>query len=426
MLILYKFFCLLNYPLWLFALSVRRQKRKEHHERYREKLGYYSQKRPKKEVIWINSLGLGETLSLTYFLEQLSKKFPDKTLLLTSSTLQSQIALESIPLRKNIVHQFAPVDNYNVLKRFFNHWNPKMAVFSELDIWPLRVSEVKKRKIPLLLINSRMDERKKRSRKWLGKSFSKTLKEFDHIFLQDEVSRAHFIEFGIDERKISVHGPLKSAGTIFPDTSVTEKKLKKLFSGKLIWTAASLHETEEYEILEAYKLAKHNLPNLVLVMIPRLICLSNNTIRKSKKYSDFVTLRNKKDDMPNVKTEIIVVNRVGELGLWYKLAFLSFIGNSLDYRAIKTGKNPYEALQAKTVVIHGPKMLEPGYEKLPSLGISDVVYDRHDICKAIAKYAHFENTLSKINEGTDLLARNKNMIGVIINDLISVYKKRGP
>ena len=50
-----------------------------------------------------------------------------------------------------------------------------MALFSELDIWLLRVSEVKKRNIPLLLINSRMNERKKRARKWLGTSFSETV-----------------------------------------------------------------------------------------------------------------------------------------------------------------------------------------------------------------------------------------------------------
>ena len=167
--------------------------------------------------------GIGETLSLTYFLEQLSIKFPDKTLLLTSHTLQSQMALENIPLRSNIVHQFAPIDNYRALKRFFDHWRPKMALFSELDIWPVRVIETKRRNIPLLLINARMNKRKKRSRKYLGTAFSEVIKLFDHFFLQDESSVSHFIGFGIDERKITVHGPLKSAGTIFPDTKSVEK-----------------------------------------------------------------------------------------------------------------------------------------------------------------------------------------------------------
>ena len=419
-------FCFLNYPIWVFVLVLRRLKGKEHKQRYREKLGYYKYNRPLNEVIWVNSLGLGETLSLTFFLKQLSKYYPDKTLLLTSSTLQSQIALENIPLGDNIVHQFAPIDNYKALKRFFDHWNPKIALFSELDIWPLRVSEVKKRKTPILLINSRMNEKKKRTRKWLGTSFSETLKAFDHIFLQDESSRSHFVDFGIDETKITVHGPLKSAGTVFPDFSNTEKKIKKILQGKLIWTAASLHHLEENEILEAYKLAKRKLPNLVLVMVPRAIESSINTKKKTKMYSDQVTLRTEKDHIPDKNTEIIVVARVGELGLWYKLSFISFIGNSLNYTEIKTGKNPYEALQAKTTVIHGPRMSEPGYEKLVSLGISDIVFDRHDICQSLVTYSYSANRIPKINNGSNLLEENKSMVKIIIEDLDSIYKKRGP
>ncbi len=422
----YKLFCFLNYPIWVFVLGLRRLKGKEHKDRYREKLGYYKYNRPQNEVIWINSLGLGETLSLTFFLEQLSKYYPDKTLLLTSSTLQSQIALEEIPLSDNIVHQFAPVDNYKVLKRFFDYWDPKIALFSELDIWPLRVSEVKKRKKPLLLINSRMNEKKRRARKWLGTSFSYTLKAFDHIFLQDESSRSHFVDFGVDETKITVHGPLKSAGTIFPDFNTTEKKIKKILQGKLIWTAASLHHREENEILEAYKLAKRKLPNLVLVIVPRAIESRINTKRKTKLYSDQVILRTEKDHMPDKDTEIIVVARVGELGLWYKLSFISFIGNSLNYKEIKTGKNPYEALQAKTTVIHGPRMLEPGYEKLVSLGISDVVFDKYDIYEALVKYSHYDNRLTKIRFGSNLIDQNKSIVKLIIKDLDAIYKKRGP
>ncbi|MFL2800085.1 MAG: glycosyltransferase N-terminal domain-containing protein [Paracoccaceae bacterium] len=115
MLILYNFFCYLNYPLWVLTLRIRRIKGKEHKTRYKEKLGICLPNYQKKNVIWVNALGLGETLSLTFFLQELAKKFDDHTILFTSSTLQSQLALEKIPLRKNIIHQFSPVDNHYAL-----------------------------------------------------------------------------------------------------------------------------------------------------------------------------------------------------------------------------------------------------------------------------------------------------------------------
>ncbi len=405
-------------------MAVRRLKGKEDKARFREKLGYYKEQRPKKDLIWINALGLGETLSLTLFLEELSKVFSDHTLLLTSSTLQSKIALENIPLSKNIIHQFAPVDNYHALENFLDYWKPEMALFSELDIWPLRTSKLKERKIPLLLINARMNKKKKISRKRLGTLFSETLKEFDHIFVQDQSSKKYFIDFGVAEDKITVNGPLKVAGTIFPDTRIIEEKLKIIFKGKLIWVAASLHDSEENEILEAYELAKSKLPNLVLIMIPRSIELSKYTVKKASRISNSILERSDYCDLPKKNTEILVINRVGELGLWYKLAFISFIGNSLNFKEIKEGKNPFEALQASSVVIHGPKMLEPGYEKLSSLGISDVVVNRYEIFSALVKYSSANHREKKIKRGLDYIKQNSVVVQKLIKYILEIYKKR--
>ena len=414
----------MNYPLWVLVLALRRIKGKEHKERYREKLGYCEYKRPKKNVIWINALGLGETLSLTIFLCELSKVFSDHIILVTSSTLQSNLALENIPLPKNIIHQFAPVDNYYVLNSFLDYWDPKMALFSELDVWPLRTSKVKERKIPLLLINTRMDEKKKASRKRLGKLFSEPLKEFDHIFLQDQSSKLYLMDFGIDEGKTTVNGPLKLAGTMFPDTTDIEKRLNIVFKDKLIWAAASLHESEENEILEAYKIAKQHLPNLVLIIIPRAIELSENTMKKALRYTKRVVKRSDFRDLPKKETAILVVNRIGELGLWYKLAFISFIGNSLSFKQIKTGKNPFEALQANSIVIHGPKMIEPGYEKPASLGISDIVENRNDIANAVIKYSVANRRKEKIKRGQDLIKANKAITQNLIAHISDIYTKK--
>ena len=68
-----------------------------------------------------------------------------------------------------------------------------------------------------------------------------------------------------------------------------------------------------------------------------------------------------KDQFPEKDTDILLVATVGEMGSFYNQSDVAFIGNSLDFERIKTGKNPFEAIQEKCVVIHGPKMLEPSY-----------------------------------------------------------------
>ena len=110
--------------------------------------------------------------------------------------------------------------------------------------------------------------------------------------------------------------------------------------------------------------------------------------------------------------------------MWYKLAFISFIGNSLNFKEIKEGKNPFEALQASSVVIHGPKMLEPGYEKLSSLGISDVVVNRYEIFSALVKYSSANHREKKIKRGLDYIKQNSVVVQKLIKYILEIYKKK--
>ncbi len=425
MLKLYKLFCLINHPLWWLVLYIRSYRGKEHRLRYKEKIGYGYKERPTGEVIWVHALGLGETLALTFFLKKLSASFKNKTILFTSSTLNSYLAFSRIKMNKNIIHQFAPIDNYLSLRRFFSHWKPSMALISEIDLWPLRVLEAKKLGIPLILFNSRMNERKKNSRNLIYKSFKEILGCFDYIYLQDEDSRKYFQYFGVSDSTIRICGPFKMAGTNVYENRLLKNKVDKLFKNKFVWIAGSIHKDEEIEILEAFKLAKKKLPNLILIIVPRLPESSNVTAKKSFSYSRNTIIRKSGIEFPKNNTDIFIVATVGELTLWYRVADIAFIGNSLNYKSIKTGKNPFEAVQAGCLVIHGPKMLEPGYSKLFEEGISEIVSDRSEICQALIKYSSLKNRKIKLKKGKNFIYGNRALVENFVSSLKEIYNKKG-
>ncbi len=426
MLEIYKLFCSVNYPLWWLILRIRSLMGKEHKKRYVEKLGRGFRERPVGDIIWVHALGLGETLSLVFFLNKLSQTFKDKTILFTTSTFNSYIAFAKLSVNKNIIHQFAPVDSQIALRRFLSFWNPRMVLISELDLWPLRSIEVKKLAIPMVLFNSRMNEKKKNDRRIIYKIFKRILSEFDHIFLQDEDSKKYFKYFGVSENKLRICGPFKTAGTdLYVDKSI-KKIMKKFFTKKLIWIAASLHPDEETVILEAFKMAKEKLSNLILIMVPRSPELSHLTEKKCSKYSENVFIRKGLNDFPETDKEIFVISTIGELGTWYDLACIAFIGNSLDFKSIKTGKNPFEAVQSGCFVIHGPKMLEPGFSTLKELGVAEEVSNKFEISGALVKYASPEKRKSKIISGKKLILKNKILVHQFIDELKVIYKKREP
>ncbi len=58
-------------------------------------------------------------------------------------------------------------------------------------------------------------------------------------------------------------------------------------------------------------------------------------------------------DPVSVQTDIYLADTMGELGLFYRLCPIAFIGGSL---AAKGGHNPFEAARLDCAVLHGPDM----------------------------------------------------------------------
>ena len=82
-------------------------------------------------------------------------------------------------------------------------------------------------------------------------------------------------------------------------------------------------------------------------------------------------------------------------------------------------------MQAKSVVIHGPKMLEPGYGKLSELGIADTINDRLDIHQALVKYSVSSEREPKIRAGINLINLNNKIVHKLVSDIYSIGKKKG-
>ena len=201
------------------------------------------------------------------------------------------------------------------------------------------------------------------------------------------------------------------------------EKLKSWSDGKLVWIAASIHEDEEAEILEAFIKAKKIIPNLILIIVPRSLDSVERIEKKLYRQSIKSVTRRLKDEFPKVDTEIMLVSTVGEMGSFYNQSDIAFIGNSLDFERIKTGKNPFEAIQEKCVVIHGPKMLEPSYAEISKLGISEIVFNKEDISKALLRYVSRTEREIKIQRGLDFLKKNRKVIEQFSMKVIHAKKK---
>ena len=136
MILLYKYICFLLIPLIKINIYYRVLKGKENKKRYYERYGISKINKPKKDLIWIHATSVGEFNSANTIIEKFYLK---NTILLTTTTL----AASDLALRKygnRIIHQFLPLDVSIWVERFINHWQPKLVIWIESDLWPNTLS----------------------------------------------------------------------------------------------------------------------------------------------------------------------------------------------------------------------------------------------------------------------------------------------
>jgi len=350
------YLCLSNFtlPIWWLVLRLRVKKGKEDPDRFVEKLGLITAERPKGKVLWFHALSLGESLALMTMLRRLGVALPNAYFLITTSTYSSAKALEKIGLPPRVIHQYLPADSRQSVNSFLNHWKPSLVAVTEFDLWPYALTQVKRRMIPLILINGRVTNRsfKKHSRRI--KFISSVLALFDQYLTQDNLSKERIIALGSPENLVQNVGPLKTAADPLPDMKEQRIVFSKALKKRKVWLAASTHLLETSILFDAHVLACKKIDNLLLIIIPRNI-IESTQIKKIAKERCLDTVLRSSGNLPDGNTQIYIADTFGEMGLWYRISTVTFIGHSMTVPGkVLTGKNPFEALALGQMVLHGP------------------------------------------------------------------------
>ena len=356
---------------------------KEDNKRFLERYGINSVKRKKGKVIWFHCSSVGELLSIVPVLEKFEKNSLINQILLTSTTLSSSKIVKKLNFKKT-VHQFFPIDNNFVMKKFINYWNPSIFFLCESEIWPNLIKIVKSKNIRLVLINGRIT--KKSFRKWKKiKNFAnQTFSKFDMCLVQNAETKKRLKILGA--RNINYLGNLKfSTSKIFKSNFLDKKTINFFKKRKILITAASTHFNEEDFIIKNHIYFKNKFKNknLVSIIVPRHIERIDQIKQEIEKHS-FRSHLHSSNKKIHPKTDFYLVNTYGELNKFYKISYMVFMGGSLIDRG---GQNPLEAAKLGCKIIHGPHVsnFKEIYAKLKTLGISKKFLDYNNGSKLIER-----------------------------------------
>lgn len=330
-------------------LRYRLKKGKEDPHRLNERFGKASCPRPNGSVAWFHGASVGEAVSLLPLLQRIRTQFPHIIPLVTTGTVTAATVMAKA-LPEGCIHQYVPLDVPAWIERFLGHWQPGIAVFVESEFWPNLILKCHARKIPLYLINAHLSEKSYDLWQRFPSVIGHLLSCFEICLAQSKTVEKHLKGLGVPSSKVHVCGNLKFAASPLPFDVNELGHLRSSFQKRPLWVAASTHAGEETVIAEAHQRIKQALPSVLTILIPRHPDRGGEIAQELAARGLQVARRSCREAIAPL-TDIYLVDTIGELGLFYRLSDVAFLGGTF---APIGGHNPIEAALLDCALIWGP------------------------------------------------------------------------
>ena len=305
--------------------------------------------------ILIHAVSLGETRSVLPLIAKLQTQYPTLPITLTNGSVRgAKQLIKDLPA--GIQHSFLPLDYPFALQKFLKRLQPKVVVIIETEIWPNLIQACHDLKIPIVLANARLKQSSMQSyAKFGGQWLCNKLNQIDTIACQFPADANHFATLGVNSDNLTIMGNLKFDIKISDILRAQVTTWQTQNSKPLIWVAASTHEHEEAQMLEAHKTLIAQNPNALLILVPRqadrfdeveqLLQTQNWVYEKRSDFENLETQQLK----PN--TQVLLANSVGEMMFWMGVSDAAFIGGSMVNFG---GHNILEPAAWQKPVLSGP------------------------------------------------------------------------
>lgn len=422
MLPLYRAATTIAAPLVHLYLTARQWRDKEDSLRIGERFGITNHSRPTGILIWLHAASIGESLSMLPLIETLLKDRPSMSILVTTGTVSSaRLMGERLPDRA--FHQYVPVDRVAYARRFLNHWRPDLALWAESEFWPNLISECHARDVPMVLVNGRVSSKSYAGWQKARGLIAQLLKDFALCFGQTQEDADRLKNLGAVQ-PLCV-GNLKFAAPPLPVDDKQFRLLSEAITDRPGWLAASTHPGEEEIIADVHRSLSEDRPNLITIIAPRHPGRGND-IAALLREREFKVSQRTKNHPITPDTEIYLADTLGELGLFYRLVDIAFMGKSFVPMG---GQNPLEALRLDCAVLHGPHMdnFRLIAEQMASAGCSMEVTDG----KMLGETLHHllsdpERVREMVGKGRDFADGQAEVIHAVAREIETILARIGP
>jgi 3-deoxy-D-manno-octulosonic-acid transferase len=385
--------------------------------RAHEKLGHATQDRQGSgPLIWLHAASVGESLSVLALITRMGLILPRAQFLITSGTATSAaLVAQRMPPRTQ--HQFAPLDAPGPLKRFLRHWQPDAAIFVESELWPQMLRRTHATGAKMALVNARLSDKSVETWRKHPKMARYLFGVFDLILTQNDAMAHKMVSMQAPSDRVARGINLKSMAGPLPVDEDALFDARAALGHRPVWVASSTHDGEENAIFQAHKALLKEIPDLCLILAPRHP-ERGDTVEELVTAAGLTCNRRSRGDAPGA--QVYLADTLGELGLWYAMSDIVFLGGSLLPIG---GHNPFEVAQAGAAVLSGTHVsaFAETYAQLATEGAAQLVEDSDDLTATLSKLLSTPEDLAKMTDAAKrFVAAQDDQLDGIAARLISV------
>jgi 3-deoxy-D-manno-octulosonic-acid transferase len=327
-------------------------------------------------AIWVHAVSVGEALSGVALAKRLKESYPQKALIVSTTTITGHaLAKERMPFADAVI--YFPLDWAFCVRRFLDAVKPALVVVLETEIWPNFLHESRIRNVPVVFVSGRISDRSfARFQKYLSlfgfylrPFLASTLQNAAAFLMQTEVDAERIRELGAPADCVTVSGNLKY-DMVLPEATPLSAWLEEECKKNRRWpviVAGSVVATEEPLALIAFGVVQGDFRNAFLVLAPRKperFAAAADFIEES--HRKFIRRSELRVPGPGVTPKpdansngiaddatVLLLDSIGELASLYKVADGAFVGGSLVEAG---GHNILEPAAFGKVPVFGPSM----------------------------------------------------------------------
>ncbi|SDY40137.1 3-deoxy-D-manno-octulosonic acid transferase [Acinetobacter kyonggiensis] len=319
-------------PLYKWRIKKRALNMEQLQQECLERFGPFQQ--PKnRNAIWFHVVSVGETNAAQPLIEHYLKL--GHAVLVTNTTKTGQARAKSLflkaPYQSLFQAVYLPADQKQLVRAFYQKYQPKVLVLVETEIWPNLIDQAKHFDVPCLLINARLSEKSAQGYAKVPRLTQGMLSGLDRLLAQDQATLQRYLNLGMAASKSQVLGSIKfdiHAPESFIQQAEQLKQGWNLTARKII-TLASTHAPEEQKLLTALKPYLSQCPELLVIVVPRHPERFDEVFQLAQDLQ-LKTQRRSLGQSIAADTQVYLADSMGEMWLWYALSQVCFVGGSLN------------------------------------------------------------------------------------------------